>query len=291
MVDIVVPYDPDRSARQMPAVLLDEYGDQAGLTANPFRVSGELVAMPFRKGLYKNGANGSAAAPGVGAGIPENNDGTQTGVFVSVAASATWANWASFGFWVMERVVGLRVLRDATYGGSPLGCTIDGVAYDVDTEALLTPAGQSSSNTAAGEGGQILASDLEDRPHYVELTFSGATSGTRLWVVMGFIAEAKYYRLPSRGMNFSYSAPTALTGGWSTMNPVNINAYGFRKVLFYNPTGGSVTAQVRYSSGNGVIWAKPVPAGDTVEFDPGGPIYHTVDVTGNGLMASGIGAQ
>ena len=270
------------------AILMDpDTATPMGSAANPARVTGrDLVAVPFRKDMFRAGVSGSGYAPSINGGFPENGDGTQSGMFVSVPASATWANVATLDFWVQGRVVGLRVLRSADYGGKPIGCMIDGVAYAVKTDILVTPAGQSPTNTNPGVSWQILADDLDEGLHYVELVFPCDISVSRLWAVLGYIAEARAgYRPIDPYVNFSLRAPLALTASWTEIIASNDKATGIRKIVFYNPTGGPITAQVRYTNDNGVIWSKSVAAGDTLEFDPGGSFAHAAQITGNGLMA------
>lgn len=137
----------------------------------------------------------------------------------------------------------------------------------------------------------MIADDLTDGWHYAEYTFPCATSGSRAWGLLGFIAEARYYPRVTPGVNFSYQASNTLTASWTALAPSNNNCYGYRGVIFYNPTGGAVVAQVRYNSSNGVCWGQSVPAGGSVTFDPLGIINHSFEVTGDGLKAMPIGAH
>jgi hypothetical protein len=258
-------------------------------------VRGALVCIPIRAGLYTEATAGSVSAATPNTRFVDNDDGTQTGFNIVIPGSATLANAMTIGFWFLGDIFGLRLQRDATYGGNPMGCLIDGASYDVDTSILLNPVVETTTLTQPGLDWQILATDLGAGPHYVELTFPCGLSVTRNYGIHGYIVDTRAGYTPlRRGSKFDI-APTSLTASSVSSLPIfsSHKCYGFRSIILYNPTAGVAIVKIKYTAGATYQWGKSIAAGDSVIFDPGDIIYHAVDILSDttGVIATAVDAM
>lgn len=266
-------------------------GTDGGIVRTELARAG-YVQMPFRNAFQSTSAAGSASI-GLNGGNTNNTDGSGTRIAVSVAASATLENYAYLGFWIQGNVFGLR---HASLPG-PIDCMIDGVAYTVEEDTTLnSPRTGFTSGSLPAADYQILARDLGEGLHWVELTFPAFLSGaTRSYLLFGYIVDGRAgYVRPSGYVHIhqepvAITATTGATGQFLAVSPAatTTSYWGMRSVLLCNTTAGAITVSAVYSTRTSTpIWTKSVPANDTVIFDLGGII---ADVNNLYFYASGAG--
>lgn len=259
--------------------------------------SGNLVAMPFRRGGYQLG--GAASASFVASDftyISDNDDGTQTSLEVSVSGGVPAS---AAGGWLRHtfegNTYGPRFSRSSDYV-NPISVLIDGVAYPLDTTALDFSTPQFEvTGINWNLYRQVVARDLGYGKHVAELLFP-AGSSTRKWAMFGYVVDAREgYVPPARGVNFyeggNNSTTLTVAGSWTTFPSSSLKTIGWRKMFFTNPGASAATVSIRSSSGTSTVWSKSVAVGDTVEFDPGGVCYHNVQALTSldGVIATCVG--
>lgn len=245
---------------------------------------GNMVAVPLgalRYNSYNVGAATGAAGSATNSMI-NNDDGTQSGLSISVPASATLGNAVHLKFWIQGSVFGLRRQRDSANGGlSPVSVMIDGVTYGGDDGLLVDPrANAAPLAPQIGLNTVIYATDLDEKyPHYVELMFPCALTGSpRVTYLHGVVLDARAgYVAPPRGVKAAFAPQVLAATTWTSLTTSSsIIVYGPRKIVFYNPSAGAVKVGLRINSTNGQFWGKPLAAGDSAEFDFSGIVYHDV---------------
>lgn len=229
-----------------------------------------LICLPFRPDLLSTTTVNGATT--------QNNDGTRTGTFNIISASASWANSVTIELWINGPVFGLRFPRNSAW---PVGCVIDAVAYPVQYGQARNPV--TFATTSSGLADQtIIADDLGDGPHFVQLHLPCSTATSRTAQLMGFLVDARTNAVPPppRGVHIENTAK-ALTTSFQSVTPSNQASYGISGVHFVNTTGAAITVNIRYSSANGVFWSRSVPANDTLDYTPPGgrPIYHAIELS------------
>jgi hypothetical protein len=270
-------------------------GNESGVVRTEL-VRGTLVTMPMLRTAYSVNAVGSTS-PSISAAFPENGDGTQSGIFISVAASASLANSALIGFWIMGEVFGLRLSKSGGYfTANPVGCRIDGVAYDVAVDLARDPVtnGMAFIGTTPGVLSQIIATDLGSGPHYVELIFPAFLSGaTRQYGLLGYLVDSRVGNVaPARGvtLNLPQIGPAAIT--WVNVCNPTLAFQGIRKVFVMNTTATAIIVLLRWNSSVNEFWRRTVPANDTLECDLGGILYDVLQVyaAATGINVAAVGA-
>jgi hypothetical protein len=294
----VVPGQVPTADQQIQGVRDD--GSAEGIVRAEIR-RGNLVVMPFRQGLFTASATGAGSATtGVlpGTAFTNNDESTQTGVLLTVAPNAALGSFAILSHWVTGNIYGLR--WDKNLGSQvpqpPFGLFIDGVAYKPNVGNPVHP----STQVAIFSGGfitQIFATDLGEGQHYVEIVFPCALSGAnRQYGLLGFVADAAAGYLPivpsNRWIGRIGGTPTSLVATVAkVIGPPSSTCYGIRKWWIFNPTAGPAVVKIKFA-GQTEFWQKTVLAGDTVEFDPGGPfiplLTFTSDTTGVLVSAAEI---
>ncbi len=246
--------------------------------------------MSWRRGAYTSSMAGTATVGLVGS-LSGSALWTGSSVQATVPVNAAFGNGAVMGFWFHGNKFALRYV---TGSGVPPGCTIDGISYDVPLSEATAVNPITLSGVGYDEGPLVrVADDLGEGFHYAELSFPGATSGsTRSWVLHGYgVDNIEGYE--DRSLEGRTGATQlTLTGTYQGMLSVtaSTNVRTVRKLFFYNSTAGAITATLRHIS-YGTIWVKAVPAGETVEWDPGICMADGVELQaiGNGLTCTVIG--
>lgn len=252
---------------------------------------GDLVQMPFITGLFASGEAGTATVRLQGQPSPHiNADNSGTYLTVTVAASASLANSATVKFWITGNVFGLRFSRNPAM---PIGCMIDGVAYPVNVTGNVDPVNNNSvGNLYSIVDCDLIADDLGQGRHFVELVFPAFLSGTtRVYNIFGYVVDGQSgYQKPTGqvvSLHQASMAITATTAGTAQYKIIPPGVRGWRKALFCNTTGSAITIYCVYSLATSfVMWSKSVPANDTIEFDLQGIVTDAANVL---FYASGAG--
>lgn len=249
--------------------------------------------LGFRRGLYTSANIGSGTVASLSGLITNSVTNTGTAIQVSLPASAAYGNGATIGFWIHGNMLGLAYYALNTT--VPPGCTIDGINYAVPVSKSGTANPLTLSGVASDELPLVeVANDLGDGPHWVELSFACAASGsTRYYVMQGYAVDRRSGYVQSPAGARTGATIFTLTASYSTLltgASTNANIRSIRQVIFYNSTGGAITATMKHFT-YGVFWSKSVAAGDTVIFDPGTWMYDGTELqaAGNGLTCTVIG--
>lgn len=230
------------------------------------------VCMPFKRGFVALTTVGSVVNQINGGSPGKNSDGSGTYLTVTVNSSATLANTAIAGFWIAGNVFGLRY----TATSNPIGCMIDGVAYPVPATASTNPrTGYSVGATPSTVDEVIIATDLGQGRHYVELVFPASKTTTYSYEILGYIVDSQAGYAPPSGfvdLRATTLNITGTTGGTSQIIPSSLaifnGTWGFRKLLFANITASPATVYMVYSTATStIIWQKIIPANDGYDLD------------------------
>lgn len=264
-------------------------GTESGVTRFEV-VRGGWKPMSWRRGGYTSAAAGTATVGSLGS-LSGSALWTGTSIQMTVPANAALGNGTTMGFWIHGNKFALRYV---TASGVSPGCTIDGITYDVPLSEATPLNPITLSGIGYDEGPLVkVADDLGNGFHFVELSFPcAATGSTRSWVLHGYgVDDIEGYEERSREGRTGANQ-VALTGTYQAMLGAltSTNIRTVRKLFFYNSTGGAITATLRHIT-YGTIWTKSVPAGETVEWDPGICMADGVELQaiGNGLTCTVIG--
>jgi len=227
-------------------------------------VRGDLVPVPFRSTYYQGDVGSGCSVSWQSQGIVTNEDGSMTGLLVSVAAgvNAGATVWQPF----YGRVLGIRFSRNPSQAPADFGVLIDGVAYPV----LGPPPGwEAVEAVSLNEAALMVAADnLADGWHMAQLAFPSG-GGPRQWVLHGLLVEQRAgYRPPPRQLQLIGTA--ALTTTQTAIPNVYSNypaVLGLRGILYTNISGSAATVTVK--NGSAVMWQKSLAAGDSATLDFG----------------------
>jgi len=253
-------------------------------------VFGELVRVPFREGHFTIG--GSSLGTFRRDQYRLNSDGSNSGISVAVVAGTdAAANYATIKFVVCGRVIGLRWLKGQSVSiPRDFSVKIDGVSYLVPNQIYDPMDGTTLYTTPEGEFGAIIAKDLPDTEHVVEIICNGNSDQSNRWVFLGYMAERRvgYTERPRLDALCTSSTLTTSmvipTYSHPTTSLAENKPRGVRGIYYYNLTAGAVTVSV---DTNGVIfWSKSIPANDTVFLDFGvlGIATDIVSVSGSNTL-------
>jgi hypothetical protein len=253
--------------------------DAAGNALNP--AENPLVWLPFRR----QDLSGTVTTPSGGTAFPENNDGTMTGLFYGVAASATWATTGTTQFSFNGRKIALRISRNGY--DSPIGFMVDKVAIPVPYGKFLIPETQAAFS-ASTPIEVLLADDLSPGGHFAEIIVPPSTVAARSAGVLGYGCEAGANppALP-RGLRYSRE-PVALTTTYAAQGPSDVKVYGYRNLVLNNTTAAPITVTIRRNGGTLDLRQIIVPANSDVIWDFGLPVYQNFDLKAS---ATGVNAS
>jgi len=236
-------------------------------------VFGELVRVPFREGHFT--LSGSSLGTFRRDQYRLNSDGSNSGISVAVAAGTdASANYTTIKFLVYGRVIGLRWLKgQSTTIPRDFSVKIDGVSYLVPNQIYDPMDGTTLYTTPEGEFGAIIAKDLPDTEHVVEIICNGSADQSNRWAFLGYLAERRvgYTEQPRLdGLCTTTTLTTAMAipnYGSVASSLAEYKPRGIRGIFYYNTTGAPVTVSVEIASVT--FWSKAIPANSTEFLDFG----------------------
>lgn len=235
----------------------------SSLTSGKLRgVVGRLERVRVNAGTYTNVAGSSGAATGGSSTF--NRDGS--GQRVVMTTTAVLPAMAVYRDMVYGRVVGVRWLRNNAATLVPFDVVIDGVAYPVD--AVTARRDNQTVVATDNECFFIVADDLEDTEHTVEVHLTGDPALATRLEVLGFLAESGrgYSIAPEPRVGSAPDAPVSLPTALAGIVYPNLCA-GFT-FMNTDATDRLVTVIVNANP----YLALTVPAGKSVtHILPGGP--------------------
>ena len=267
-------------ARNLPIIdssqaAIFDNGLESGAIRNHL-VSGNVVLMPFKPNgdFYVTGSVSSVLTTSLA-----NATGTGTVLAITQAAGASTGQ---VDMRIKGRKFGL-LIQKASVNSAPIGCLIDGVAYEIDT---TWNANQRTGINNAGLSENayqytMIADDLDDGDHFVELVFPYNSSGaTRSYRLHGYIVDAAAGYVPlERGCIFaapqaipaisSGSWPTSVAGAAASKGQIAGAAiYGHDGYNIVNDTAGAISFRVMMTSAAtaNTVLLKTLAAGETYEW-------------------------
>jgi hypothetical protein len=144
---------------------------------------------------------------------------------------------------VYGRVVGVRFLKQNLTTAAPFDVIIDGIVYPVDKTVAMR------DNLAVSGGDHdalvIVAENLEDTLHTVEIHLAGSATQARRLEVYGWIAESGrgYTSPPPQRVGSTPTGGSTLSTTQSGISYVNLVA----GITFYNSTAADRTVTIQIS--------------------------------------------
>ena len=204
-----------------------------GLASIPFTAADQLTFS-------------GAATASINGNAPDNDDGTQSCLDISVPASSTFANSVQVRRVINGNTIGLRLSR---YGSNyntavPFAVFVDGQPIEVDWSAQLLPETQTAPSNFAAYRNIILGRDFGDGAHDVRLGVPCDAAVARNLRLLGWLAEeAAGYRPPQRGVSLQDSQITITsTAKWFIGTPGTTR--GLVGFYWRNKNAGAQTLQV-----------------------------------------------
>lgn len=180
-------------------------GHEAGVVRAKL-VSGRLARVPFRNATYWAQTNGSATATFQPSSILDNDDGTGTGINITVPAGINNGVLLTFPFW--GRRVGVRGRRLAA--SSDYTVAVDGTPYAAQgvQHPQLVLRGMSTSGLTDGDGVGVIVEDLPgEGPHYLEIEV--VADNTVVVAAGGALISAT--SVPVGALTIAYASGTVIT--------------------------------------------------------------------------------
>jgi hypothetical protein len=244
---------------------------------------GEYVKIPFRSGYYY-ADNVSSTATYQSQGIYDNEDGSDTGINISVPQGLNYGVRIRFPFY--GTVLGVRFRHGSSYNN--FGVSIDGVAYG-PISAQHTYLDNEAASLTDGESLVMIDTDLPDGLHYADIVLTSQSSATSSMFLFGIVVEkrAGYENKPRQQYIIGTTAITTSQTAISLGSPAASQARGVRQIIYTNTSASSITVTVQNNSTT--IWQKAIAAGDTAILDFGASTALTVSIT-HAASATGINA-
>lgn len=253
------------------------------LNAEAKLTRGDYVKVPFRNGYYY-ADNVSSTISWQSSGIYDNEDGSDTGITISVPQGLNFGARIRVPFY--GTVFGVRFRHGSTY--TPFGVSIDGVAYG-SFATQHTYLDNEAASLTDGESLIMVDTDLPDGLHYADIVLTSQASGTSALFLYGLILESRAgYERKLR--NQIINATTALT---TTQTAISLGSQassqvrGVRQVIYTNTTASPITVTIQNNSA--ILWQKSIAAGDSATFDFGAPTAVSSSQT-HAASATGINA-
>lgn len=208
-------------------------------------VSGELVKVGFDTLNWSRSFSGSAAA-NASQTMTSDGDGDLMSVNMSTVAGLG-TNGVTLNFFAYGTIVGIRFRRDSAT--PPFSVLIDGVAYGVDQKFLNAKFANGSAITDR-EVLYIVAKDLPDRCHDVNIVLYPDATVAKTLVVYGFLVErrAGYRDTTPKDILYGAGSLTALLVNVSTLDATSDYVRGLKSILYYNSDSVSRTVTIAYNS-------------------------------------------
>lgn len=243
----------------------------SGVTLPTALMQGELVKVALRAGSYTSYAVGSSAVSHVLQANQENRDGGNAVITMTVPPGTTQG--CALQTVVYGKVIGVRFRSDINTP-TQFSVVIDGVSYAV-TNATYKWNGRipATSTTTDGDTYRIIASDLTDGPHSVEVILASDPLGVTTYTLAfyGFVAERRVGYTERPGAQ-NIVAQGLLTGSLVAISAGSApkNSTAVRRIIYTN-TGTAGTVTLAY--GGTTVWQAALAAVGTVgcsdSFDPG----------------------
>lgn len=220
----------------------------------------KLVCVPLCESDWAKYDSSSSVDVGVG-GTYFDRSGNHG--FVAVTCDAV-SKWVMFTLIVHGPVVGLRVQRPFT-GTDFLDVLIDGLAYRIDGK--IHPTNPTVTTKPTDNWANIvLADDLPDAAHVVQVCFAGAASGSRTWNWFGLLLSerAGHGDNPNRG-SFIISLPKLTDSPVSLASAGSTNLRPVRRlnqIIYTNTHTSEVTVYLRRAGGS-LVWSDTLTAAGT----------------------------
>ncbi|WP_342088000.1 hypothetical protein [Dyadobacter sp. OTU695] len=219
-------------------------------------VTGDLVKIPMASLDYSTVLSGTGAAITDLYNIFTNGDGT--GQIVNMSTVAGLTNGCALRTTIFGRVVGIRYRRNSQT--PPFSVWIDGVPRDIPTISLA-PRFTNVAGPADREGLFIIADDLPDTAHSVEVILFPDATVAKTLILYGFLGEARAGYAPATRLDVAF-AQGVLT---NVSAPISFSASvrGFKSV-FYQNTDLANPHRVTLRNNSLVVWSEMIPADKTI---------------------------
>lgn len=220
-------------------------------------VTGELVKIPLSVIDYSTVISGSATVSDL-FNIYTNGDGTGQIVNMSTVAGLG-TNGCALRTVIFGRVVGVRYRRNTS--APAFSVLIDGVPYDIPAYNTA-PRFMNSAGPADREGLFVIADDLADTAHSVEIVLYPDALVAKTLIVYGFVGEKRAGYLPAARLDVPYTQGVLTSA--SVAVPGSVNVRGIKSIIYYNTDTNPHRVTVRYNST--AAWSKMIPAGESEIF-------------------------
>lgn len=265
-------------------------GSEAGVLRTQIN-RGDLVPVPFSTPTsYWLEQVGAGFATYTSGSLPENLDGTATGLKLSVAHGLN--NGVRVWYPFRGRVFGLRWLAKSSQTAGT-SVTVDGVSVSLGDPIPQALVAEGMTTQLGTELGAVLFDDLPPGPHLAEIVMTSDPVVDRALQLHGLLLDARAgYRAPTQGVAVLDSAacPTSATRIASGLNE---RASAVRKVIYLNTGASPATVTVLYSAAP--IWMAAIQPNETATFDPGGLLsvttQHTHQASAAGVTATVLGGR
>jgi len=264
-------------------------GSESGLIRTE-HVRGNLVPIPFDALQYYAELSGGATATSAPTGVYSNPDGSGTGVNVSIPSGAD----AGVRLWMpfYGRGFGVRWRRDSGLTATNLSVVVDGEAVGVDTGNLPHLVAEAITTQITDAEARAITHPLlpNDGPHVAEIHVIRDPSATATITLYGFLLDerAGYRPLPRVAQMLTTTVLTAAAVEIPVGRGTALAMRAIRKVIYTNITAGPVTVTVK--NGANTVWARSIPANETIEFDPGTAIAASSAFTHQASAATSVNA-
>lgn len=202
---------------------------------------GDLVKVPIRNNAWTGGSAQATIA---------NNDGSFERRVLNNSNPISLSSTPGYMYGILSgRVIGIRIEKNGNF--PDFAVVIDGTAYRVSQTTSNYNTNLIVNGVRDTESYIIVATDLEDKPHQVEIFIQAAA--TLLSInVLGFIAEkrAGYSDTPLKS-SLAYSQGVLTTSAVALSRSTNI--FGVKRIRYYNPDTVSHTITV---INNSKVWDK-----------------------------------
>lgn len=298
-------YNPGGYITEHVVALADGEGMGAPISmANPLPVRADsrtIIPLPF-SALDRVEAAGAASAS-ISGNFAENDDGTQSGMIVTVPASATFANSVQLRRVINGNLIGIRLSRAtaSVLSGSlnapvPFGAMVDGQPIEIDWSAQLFPETHATGLNNGAYRNIIFGTDFGEGAHDVRLSIPCDASSARQIGLLGWLVdEAAGYRPPQRGVSLQDMQMALTSTAKFYLGFVN-GARGLVGFYYANSTAAAVTLDL-FAANSGLsnrLTRVTVAANGDGYFALPGIVYDGIQLqagTANALLITPVGAM
>jgi hypothetical protein len=222
-------------------------------------VTGRLERVPL-SGAATTSAVAGTSSTAVGSSSSGNKDGSSNRAVLTTTAAIP--SMAVVRDNVYGRVVGVRFLKQQLATTAPFDMVIDGVAYPVDVVASMR-----DNQTLTGadiDALVVVAENLQDKLHTVEVHLAGSATQARRLEVFGWIGESGrgYNSPPPARFGSTLTAGVAITTSATGISYVNLVA----GMTFYNSTAADRTVTLAIGGNPYQVITVPANKSITINF-------------------------